>query len=127
MLSQVAQRLPADSRRVALIGGAMATATGVAGGLATAAVWPPLVGFALVFGLLLALAVMMNTQVGLVTVIAIAYVLPFAVIPLPIGGVKPSFLDAALFSLLAIWVLRLLVRREEKLVNTPVDGPLMVF
>ncbi|MBI4319518.1 MAG: O-antigen ligase family protein [Chloroflexi bacterium] len=66
-------------------------------------------------GLAVGAVILMRTQIGLLGFIAVAYLLPYAVIPLPIGSVKLTFLDATLTVLLLIWVARLLTNPKEQL------------
>ncbi|MBI2908639.1 MAG: O-antigen ligase family protein [Chloroflexi bacterium] len=101
-------------------------ALGAAGGVLTAAV-SPFAGFAVILAMLLVAAVLINTQVGIVTVITIAYVLPFAVTPVPVGGVKLTFLDASLSLVLLVWILRLMANREARLMATPLDRFVLLF
>src|SRR3989304_871400 len=99
---------------------------GTLGGVLTAGV-SPVAGIGVAMGLLMGLAMLASTQIGILAFVTIAYLLPFAVIPLPIGGVRPTFLDATLTVLLAVWLLRLLARPHERLVLTPLDSPVLIF
>ncbi len=101
-------------------------ALAVVGGLLTSAV-SPLAGFAVVFAFILGLAVLVNTQVGLIAIVTVAYLLPFAVIPLPIGGLKLTFLDASLSAVLLIWILKLLARPEDRFITSPLDWLIVLF
>ncbi|MBI4300592.1 MAG: O-antigen ligase family protein [Chloroflexi bacterium] len=96
------------------------------GGYLTVAV-SPLAGFGVLLGLLLAAAMLLNTQVGLLTAIAFAYLLPFGVIPIPIGGVRLTFLDASVTALLLVLLMRLLGQKNERPVSTPLDAPVLIF
>lgn len=130
MLEGVARRiqLNVSERRPLSVGLliVLCLALGVVGGLLTAAV-SPLAGFAIVFAFILGLAVMVNTQVGLIAVVTIAYLLPFAVIPLPVGGLKLTFLDASLSAVLLIWILKLLARPEDRFISSPLDWLILLF
>lgn len=99
---------------------------GSIGGVLTAGV-SPVAGIGVAMGLLVGLAMLVSTQIGMLGFIAVAYLLPFAVMPVPIGGVKPTFLDATLTVLLAVWLLRLLASPGERLVLTPLDAPVLIF
>lgn len=98
----------------------------ILGGLLAAAIHP-LAGLAAIFGGGLAVAMLLSAEVGLIAVIGIAYLLPFGVIPVPIGGLRLTFLDAAITAVLAVWLLRLLSRRDERPVTTPLDGLVLIF
>ena len=130
MLERVPRRLQYElsQNRTLLTGAAVLVA--VALGLAAAYITVNVslyAGFGAVAAGLLGLAIMTNTQTGFVTVIAVAYLLPFAVIPAAVGGVKLTFLDATLTLLLIVWILRLLTHREERLVSTPLDLLILLF
>jgi O-antigen ligase len=98
----------------------------LAGGLATAAI-NPVAGVAAIIGLVAAVGVLVNIQVGLLVFVFVATWLPFAVIPVPIGGLKPTFIDAILTGLLFAWVFRLLAKPGTGLVRTPLDPLLLIF
>ncbi|MBI2304976.1 MAG: O-antigen ligase family protein [Chloroflexi bacterium] len=98
---------------------------GVAGGLVTAGV-SPVAGFAAVAGGTLALAMLRWPKVGVVAVVAVLYFLPFAVLPVSVGGFSPTFLDAGLTGVLVLWLLRTLLKRE-RLVFTALDGAVLLF
>lgn len=49
---------------------------------------------------------------GLLWLVALLYVLPFAVFPLPLGGLRPTFLDLALAVLAAFWARWLVISRR---------------
>lgn len=110
---------------------AFLVATGVvlalAGGLATALVHP-VAGVAALMGLMLALGILVNTQLGLMSFVLVAVLLPFAVVPVPLlGNLKPTLLDAALTGLLLAWVFRFLGKPATGLVRTPIDPLVLVF
>lgn len=67
-----------------------------------------------------------SVQAGLVAIILIATLLPFAALPINIGF-YPTFLDIAIGILLILWFLRLLARPDERLIGSPVNVPLLVF
>lgn len=100
---------------------------GVAVGLGVAAGRNPLLPVAALAGLIGAIAVVWRTQNSLLAFIGLAIVLPFAVIPVPLGPVKLTFIDAILTALLLMWVLRLLARPEERLQTSSIDGLVLLF
>ncbi|MDO8674180.1 MAG: O-antigen ligase family protein [Dehalococcoidia bacterium] len=99
---------------------------GLIGGVVTAAI-SPLAGFAAIAGLGVVAAILVNPLVGVLAFVGVAYLLPFAVVPAPIGGVKLSFIDVALTLCLAVWVIRLLIKPEEKLIGSPLDLLIALF
>jgi len=97
------------------------------GGIATALVHPA-VGVAALMALMVALGILVNTQLGLMSFIVVATLLPFAVVPVPLlGSLKPTLLDAALTGLLLAWVFRFLGKPASGLVRTPIDPLILVF
>jgi O-antigen ligase len=112
-------------------GAARATvAGGLAAGLAAAALAAfvgPLYAFAGLVGLVGGLVMLASQRATLLGFVAVATLLPYGVAPLPIGGVRPTFIDLTLSVLLLTWVFRLLSRQDAALVTTPVDGPLVAF
>lgn len=88
----------------------------------------PVAGFAVIGGAGALLAILGSTQAALVAVIAVLYILPFAVTPVPIGGVRLSFLDVTLSLLLVIWIFRMLTNPVQfPLITSPIDGFVLVF
>jgi O-antigen ligase len=77
-------------------------------------------------GVAAALILISSPQASLLALVAVATLLPFAAIPLPIGFV-PTFLDVALIAFFLGWLARLVTRPEERLLATPVNGPLLAF
>lgn len=105
---------------------ALGLVAAVAGGV-TAAVINPLAGIAALIGLVIGVSVLANPSLGVMAFVGVATLLPFAVLPVPIGGVRPTFIDAALTGLLLAWVFRFLAKPEMKLVRTPLDPLILVF
>jgi O-antigen ligase len=99
---------------------------GLAAG-ALAAFAGPLYAFAGLVGLAGGLVMLSSQRATLLGFVAVATLLPYGVAPLPIGGVRPTFIDLTLTVLLLTWVLRLLSRPDTGLVTTPADAPLAVF
>ncbi|MBI2321085.1 MAG: O-antigen ligase family protein, partial [Chloroflexi bacterium] len=50
---------------------------------------------------------------GLLWLVALLYLLPFAVYPLALGALRPTFLDLTLVGLAGVWALRLLASRRS--------------
>ncbi|HEX9373025.1 MAG TPA: polymerase, partial [Roseiflexaceae bacterium] len=88
----------------------LAVALGLAGGAAVA-FGPIWAGFAALAALALVYAMLLDTRVGLAIVCFVATVLPFGTLPFK-AVITPNFLELALLGLMAVWLLRLLVRPE---------------
>ncbi len=117
-----ADRLLNPRALVVLAGAGLA----VAGGILTAAV-SPVAGFGLLVGLVAFAAVLVSPWLGVIATVAVLYGLPFGVIPIELGSVRLTFLDATLTLTLLAWVLRLLTSPNERLVTTPLALPLVAF
>lgn len=104
----------------------LAVVFGLLGGMLITAANPLYVAAGIV-GLLVAVAILLNTQIGLFSLVGVVCLLPFAVIPVPLGSVKLTFLDATLSALLVVWIGRTLVRPEERLQVGRIGGFLLVF
>ena len=63
---------------------------------------------------------------GLVFVILVATLLPFATFPIRIGF-KPTFLDAALAAFVLVWGVSLVTGRERRFTGSPMGLPVAVF
>ncbi len=83
-------------------------------------------GTAVLFALVIAYLILRSTLVGLLGIIAIITLLPFAAVPVDIGF-SPTFLDLALAGLYFVWISRLLVRIDTRFVTTPTTLPLLLF
>jgi O-antigen ligase len=100
-------------------------AVGIAGGAAVAFVNPVYV-FAALAGLIAAAIVLRSTQWGLYAVIGVVTLLPFAAVPLNVGF-NPTFLDLATLGLYFVWLARLMTRRQERPIGSPLSLPLLGF
>lgn len=103
----------------------LALSLGVVGGAAVA-FGPVWAGFAALIALAGAYAVLVNSGVGIAAVVLVATVLPFGTLPFK-AVVTPNFLELALIALMGVWLLRLLVRPDEKLVLTALGLPILGF
>lgn len=101
---------------------AVAVLLGVALGVAVVAT-SPLVVLAGLLGLALALAMAQSTLVGLIAFVAVASLLPYAVVPVRLGF-QLTAVDLLLSGLLLVWGLRLLRRRA--VLVTAVEGVLLL-
>ncbi|MFN8534802.1 MAG: O-antigen ligase family protein [Dehalococcoidia bacterium] len=114
---------PAATRGAIILLGLAAAIVGAAVGARI----HPLAGIAVVLGIAAGLGILVQPLFGFVAFILTVTLLPFGVIPVPIGGVRLTFVDAILGGLLLVWLARLLLRRQEALHTSPVDGPVLVF
>ncbi|MFQ3631618.1 O-antigen ligase family protein [Roseiflexus sp.] len=117
----VAAMLSSSSLAAALA----AVVLGLAGGAAVA-FGPFWLGFVALAALIGGYALLIDTRVGLAAVIGIATIIPFATLPFR-AVVTPALLTLALAALMGVWLLRLLVRSDERLLVTPVGMALIGF
>lgn len=111
--------------RSPLIAALAAVLLGVIGG-AGVAFGPFWLGFAALAALMGVYALLIDTRVGLAAVIGIATIIPFATLPFR-AVVTPTLLTLALAALMGVWSLRLLVRRDERLIVTPIGLAIIGF
>lgn len=90
------------------------------------AVLGPALAMVLAFGLVAAYLVLRSVQWGLVFVIFVACLLPFAAMPFRLGF-KPTFLDIALAALVFVWAVRLITGREQRFVGSPMGLAVAIF
>jgi O-antigen ligase len=102
-----------------------AVGLGVGGGWLLVEVGPLPVA-ALLLGLAYAAGMVYNIELAYIAVIGIVTMLPFASLPFSIGF-TPTFLDLALGGLFFVGVLPYLLGEEQRLVTTPLGGPVLVF
>jgi O-antigen ligase len=118
--------LGARAARSGLVAALLAVAAGVlCGGIA--AVVGPLYAAAGAVALVVGAVVASSVRLAFLAFLLVATLLPFGVLPVSIGGVKPTLIDATLTLLLVSWLVRLFVRRDTWRPPTPVDGPLLAF
>jgi O-antigen ligase len=105
-----------------LVGGLL---LGAAGGLAVAALGPllPLLLLGAATG---AALVLVEPRWGLLGALGVIALLPYGTLPFKVG-LTPTLLSLAILATGAVFALRLLLRREERFVATPLDGPLLLF
>lgn len=102
-----------------------AAAVGLAAGAAVT-FGPYWAGFVLLAALAAGYALLSDTRYGIAAVFLIATVLPFGTLPFR-AVITPTLLTLALLALLAVWLLRLLVRPDERLDLTPLGLPIVGF
>lgn len=90
------------------------------------AVLGPALAVMLGFGLIAAVLVLRSAQWGLVFVIFVACLLPFAAMPFRLGF-KPTFLDIALAALVFVWAVGLITGQERRFVGSPMGLAVAIF
>jgi polysaccharide biosynthesis protein PslJ len=105
----------------------LALAVGAASGLAVAMAANPLYAFAALVGIIAALTIIARADVGMLTFVVLAVALPFAVLPIPLGLVKLTFIDVLITMLLLMWILRLMAQPGEHIRTTPIDGLVLLL
>lgn len=119
-----APSLPRVPDAVGLAG--LALGIGVGLGLAIDLASPPYVVAGLL-GVVFLAAILREIRVAIFSFVAVATLLPFAVIPVPIGVVKLTLVDLCLGGALLVWILRLLADRRESLRSSGVDLPVLLY
>ena len=123
-----APRSPGWFERAALLRGlplVAALALGVAGGLAVAALGP-LLPLLLLIGVAGASLVLLDARWGLLGALGVIVLLPFGTFPVKVG-LTPTLLEGALGLTWLVFALRIMLRRDERLLPTRLDGPLVLF
>jgi hypothetical protein len=102
-----------------LLAGALAAAllVAVAGPL-----YAPVILLAAIGGLL----ILRWIRWGLVALLAVIGLLPFAALPFQLGF-TPTFLDIAVLALYFVWLMRIGTRRQGRLIGTALGGPVLLF
>lgn len=103
----------------------IAVLLGMAGGAAVS-FGPFWAAFVALLVLACAYAALVNTGVGIAAIMLIATILPFATLPFK-AVITPNFIELALLALMAVWILRLLIRPDETLHLTPLGLPIIGF
>ncbi len=107
-------------RQLGLIVLGLGVGLGVGG--AVVAARNPVYVVAGLLGAALGLAMLASVRVGFLTFVGVVTLLPFAVIPVPLGTFKLTALDVTLTTLLLVFIARLLLRSEERLVVSGLEG-----
>ncbi|HEX5504128.1 MAG TPA: O-antigen ligase family protein [Thermomicrobiales bacterium] len=110
-------------REAALAAGALLL--GLIGGLAVVRLGP-LLPLALLVALVGGALVLVEPRWGLLGALAVVALLPYGTLPVKVGA-TPTFLELALLLTWGVFLLRLLLHRDERLVTTPLDGPVVLF
>jgi len=99
---------------VALVGGALLSFLTPVGGLVV------------ILAGLGALLMLRDMRWGLLALVAVIGLLPFASLPFKIGF-TPTFLDLVFAVLYAVWAIRLVTRQQQDFVLSPIGLPVLVF
>jgi hypothetical protein len=86
----------------------------------------PVGGIAVLVAGIGALLMLRDVRWGLFALLAVICLLPFASLPFKIGF-TPTFLDLVLGALYAVWGMRLITRRQDDFILTPLGLPLLIL
>ena len=70
--------------------------------------------------------VLRSTRWGFIVLAAVIWILPFAAFPFKLGF-TPTFLDAALFALFFVWVVRIVTGQDRTFIFSPLGGLVLLF
>jgi polysaccharide biosynthesis protein PslJ len=105
--------------------GLLAGLTAVIGGLILA-FGGPLAGIGVILGVVAAIVVLRDIEVGFWGMIAVICLLPFAALPVDIG-LTPTFLDLAMAGVAGVWALGIVTGTQRNIVTAPISLPLILF
>jgi len=117
--------LRGDLRKNVARGGAILLGVSLVVG-ALLAFLTPIGGVAAIAAAVAALLVLRDVRWGLLVLVLVACLIPFASLPFKIGF-TPTFLDLVFGALYAVWAMRLVTRTQDDFVMTPLGLPLLVF
>lgn len=86
----------------------------------------PILALAFAVALVGGILILLDTHWGFVALAVVAYVIPFASLPVNVGF-RPTFLDAALGALFFVWIFRLAIGRERRFLASPLGLPVALF
>ena len=86
----------------------------------------PIGGVAVLAAGLAAVLALRDVRWGLLAVIAVACLLPFASLPFKVGF-TPTFLDLTFGAVYAVWAVRLFTRTQNDFILTPLGLPVLAF
>jgi O-antigen ligase len=112
-----------EGRNRAILGLLIVTALAVG---ALLAFLTPVGGLAVLLAGVGALLMLRDVRWGLFALLAVICLLPFASLPFRIGF-TPTFLDLVFGALYAVWGMRLITRRQDDFILTPLGLPVLVF
>ncbi|MCC6629929.1 MAG: O-antigen ligase family protein [Chloroflexi bacterium] len=103
----------------------IAVGLAVGAGMLAAGIGPaPAVGLAL--ALPLAAGLLLDPRAGLLLTVVLVALLPYATLPVRLV-LTPSLVTLAAAATIVVWLLRLLMRRDEAIRRTPLDLPLLLL
>ena len=123
---QLRTYLAADDRRLAL-GTAIAVAVLV--GLFTGALFGllgPVLAIGALGALVIGLLMLRSTRWGLLALIGLICLLPYAAMPLDVGF-RPTFIDAALLALFGVWFVRIVTGTQRTFDTSALGLPIFAF
>ncbi len=126
ILDRVEQILFGPDRRIAALGLAGLILLGVLLAALLIGVGGPLYGAAAFLVAAGALLILRDIRWGLLLLLGVIGLLPFAALPFELGF-TPTFLDVALLAVFFVWVMRIATRRQRRLVGTPLGLPVLIF
>ncbi|MEN6479707.1 MAG: O-antigen ligase family protein [Anaerolineales bacterium] len=86
----------------------------------------PVVGAAAVIAIVAVYAVFRSPLLALLSVMAVAFVLPFAAVPVDIGF-APTFLDLTLVAAFVVWISRTVLHKDREIILEWPFGGVLVF
>jgi len=86
----------------------------------------PVLALATAIALVGGALMLQDTHWGFVALAGVVFILPFASLPFSVGF-KPTFLDLALGALFFVWILKLAIGQERRLVASPLGVPIGLF
>lgn len=113
------------ARQLGLV--ASALVLGAALGVGVVLAVNPVYVVAGLLGLGLATAMLVSAEIGLLSFVGVAALLPFAVVPVPLGTFKLTAVDVTLTVLLLVWMGRLLVKRDEGFRTTGLEALVALY
>lgn len=87
----------------------------------------PWLGFLLLAGAVFTCLTILRPSAGVLIILLGLYLLPFGVVPIPVGVWRLTFLDATLSIALLAWILRLLAHPGEPLALSAAGAPLLLL
>jgi O-antigen ligase len=86
----------------------------------------PILALAAAIGLIGGLLILRSLRWGMVALLVVIGLLPFATLPFKLGF-TPTFLDIALLAVYLVWVMRIATRQEQELIGTRLGAPILIF
>lgn len=125
-LDKLRNLIVSDDPKVALLGVVIVC---LAAGLLVGALFGglgPVIAIALIGVLVAGYLMLKSTQWGLIALIGLIILLPYAALPFKIGF-TPTFLDVILGALFGVWFLRMVTGQERRFIASPLGPPIFAF